>query len=116
MTRLLRFAPLAVVLACAAATPPPTPKAQVDDRKMSTVYVYAQAGAGPYSAWGIGCLSADRGCEQGIRTLGLQGSVGAGTRFAIGGRTWIAGLRAVTLERATGRRGVVTLLQLGSAF
>ena len=45
MSRLLRFAPLAVVLACAAATPPPTPKPQVDDRRMSTVYVYAQAGA-----------------------------------------------------------------------
>lgn len=78
--------------------------------------VYAQAGAGPYGAWGIGCLSAERGCEQGIRTIGLQGSVGAGTRFAIGARTWVAGVRAVTLERATGRRGVVTVLQLGAAF
>ncbi len=78
--------------------------------------VYAQAGAGPYGAWGIGCLSAGRGCEEGIRVLGLQGSVGAGARFAIGGRTGVAGLRAVTLERATGRRGVVTLLQLGTAF
>ncbi|GLC25912.1 hypothetical protein [Roseisolibacter agri] len=78
--------------------------------------VYAQAGAGPYSAWGIGCLSAGRGCEQGIRALGLQGSVGVGTRFAIGTRTWAAGVRAVTLERATGRRGVVTLLEFGPAF
>ena len=78
--------------------------------------VYAQAGAGPYTAWGIGCLSGGRGCEQGIRTLGLQGSVGVGTRFAIRGSTWVGGIRAVTLERATGRRGVVTLLHLGPAF
>ena len=44
MIRTLRLAPIAVVLACAAATPSTSPK-RLDDRKMSTVYVYAQAGA-----------------------------------------------------------------------
>ena len=44
MIRILRFAPITFVLACAAATPSTSPK-RLDDRKMSTVYVYAQAGA-----------------------------------------------------------------------
>jgi hypothetical protein len=78
--------------------------------------VFVVGGAGPYSAWGIGCASAGRGCEAGIRTLGLQGSVGVGTRFGIGARTWVAGARVLTLERATGVRGVVTVLQIGPSF
>lgn len=78
--------------------------------------VYALIGAGPYGAWGMGCASDARGCVQGVRGLGLQGSAGVGRRFGIGQRTWVAGARAVTLERATGRRGVVTLLHVGPAF